>query len=78
MRALAAFALALGGVGCASMEDGPRHSPESLRYRCIQKAHQTVRGSGVGDAAYEKMVHEVYLRCLDSHGATDAAPASGS
>ena len=68
--------VALGSAGCASTDE--RHTPETLRFRCIQKAHQAVRGASVGDAAYEKMVHEVYLRCLDNYGAQDAPPTAGS
>jgi hypothetical protein len=77
LAGLVALALALVSVGCASMDDGSGYTPEELRYRCIQRAHNTIRGAGLGDNAYQNAVRDVYLRCLDSYGATDAKPASG-
>jgi hypothetical protein len=74
MRApvLTLLAIAIGALGCAT--EG--HTPEALRYRCLQKAHQVLRGSGLGDQAYETMMREVYARCLDSQSISDAAPGS--
>lgn len=70
--------LALGSAGCASWDES-RHSPEALRYRCLQKAHQSLRGAASQSPAdYERMVHEVYLRCLDNYGISDAPPTAGS
>jgi hypothetical protein len=50
------------------------HSAADMRYWCLTRANRAVSGSDTEPGANERLVHEMYLRCLESHGVSDAEP----
>jgi len=58
-----AFALV---VACACA-----HSDSEIRYYCLRQAHSSVNAPKSELDEYERMVRELYLRCLEAHHTQD-------
>ena len=63
-----AGSFALLGLACA-------HSDAAIRYSCLGDANDDV-DSDIESEAHERLVRELYLRCLESRGIPDAPPRS--
>jgi hypothetical protein len=50
------------------------NSAADMRYWCLKQANHAVNGSATESEANERRVHEMYLRCLESHEVPDAEP----
>jgi hypothetical protein len=69
--------LVLGSLATGACSSPPP-TPESIRLRCLTLAHRTVKVPESNSSNRQAMVHELYLRCLDSYGVPDAPPRAGS
>jgi hypothetical protein len=69
VRSFAAFLLAMAAMvilACKSAAD--------IRYWCLKQANRSVSASAPEPETHERLVHEMYLRCLESQGVPDAEP----
>ena len=50
------------------------NSAAEMRYWCLTRANRAVGSSEGGSEAHERLVREMYLRCLEWQGVSDATP----